>query len=123
MRAPAQRPGGGRHVALYHQRFTDKEAIGAGLGHAGKVVRGLQSAFADDDPPGRHQRRQPFGGGNVRYQAFKVAVVDANKVRLEFEGTLQFGLAVDLDKDIHAVIHGGAFKFPGLAVVQDRHDQ
>ena len=76
------------------------------------VVMGEDAAFADQQPVGRHQRRQPLGGLEADLEGAQVAVVDADQRRGEFQRPLGLGLVMHFHQHVHAEVERGRPRAP-----------
>src|SRR6202795_2587866 len=108
-----------RDVVLAHQTFADQEGRDTGLAEPQQIVGRENAALADDDPVGRNAPRQPLAGGESRFEGFQVAVVDANKPRLQPQRALELCLVMHFDERIHAERGSGRFQL-GRAGIIDR---
>src|ERR1051326_8922609 len=54
-----------RDIAGSHQRLADQETARADRGEPVEIGGLVEAALADDDAPGRRQRREAFGGMQI----------------------------------------------------------
>ena len=86
------------------------------------IGRREDAALADEQPVGRHQRRQALGHGERRLEGPEVAVVDADERRGEPQRALELRLVVHLDEHVHAERERRLLERLRLVVGDRRHD-
>ena len=108
---------------MTHQAFADEEAASVVSGEPGEVGRSGQAAFGDQCFAVRDHCGKAFGGGEVGFEGFQIAVVYAKKWRGEREGTVEFFLVMNFNQNIHIpIVYGVILKFFGLCIRDAGHD-
>ena len=80
------------------------------------------AALADEQPVGRHQRRQTLGHSERRLEGLQIAVVDADERRGEVQRPLELRLVMHLEEHVHAERQRHLFERLCLGVRHRRHD-
>src|ERR1700733_548840 len=114
--------GRGSYIVLAHQAFADEEGRNAAVRKPRQIVRREYAALADDDAARRNKPRQTLAGGERGRESFQIAIIDADKLRLQAQRAFQFTLIVHFDKRIHAERHRRRFKLAGAGVFDRGHD-
>lgn len=90
-------------IGLAHERFADEHGVDARGSQSGDVGGGANAAFRDEWDGTRDALVQADGVIEVRDERAQVAIVDADKSRIQSEDAVEIPGVVEFDEGGHAV--------------------